>query len=174
MNLIWATATTAADVTAQLAWVHRRQKNRAGSSDVKLRPAPRRPGAGCWPDRSRPKCSRDSVSIIAIAIGSGATATGLVATGAAASTANGGAAFGDGAVATGSWAGSPRIWCWRDHSAGRSARRTTPMPCGRRPSIPALTKKPAVSGLFRRVSTHQFAAFQATCSDDRTAGWQVA
>jgi hypothetical protein len=43
------------------------------------------------------------------------------------------------------------------------------MPCGRRPSIAALTKKPAVSGLFRRVSTHQFAAFQATCSDDRTA-----
>jgi hypothetical protein len=30
------------------------------------------------------------------------------------------------------WAGSPSIWCWRDHSAGRSARRTTPMPCGRR------------------------------------------
>ena len=41
------------------------------------------------------------------------------------------------------WVGSPSIWCWRDHSAGRSARRTTPMPCGRRPSIAALTSSGA-------------------------------
>ena len=34
-------------------------------------------------------------------------------------------------------AGSPSIWCCRDHSAGRSTRRTTPMPCGSRPSIAA-------------------------------------
>jgi hypothetical protein len=40
-------------------------------------------------------------------------------------------------------AGSPSIWCWRDHSAGRSARRITPMPCGSRPSIAALTRSGA-------------------------------
>ena len=34
----------------------------------------------------------------------------------------------------------PRIRRWRDHSAGRSARRVTPMPWGSRPSIAALTR----------------------------------
>ena len=37
----------------------------------------------------------------------------------------------------------PGIWCWRDHSAGRSQRRATPMPRGRRPSITALTRSGA-------------------------------
>jgi hypothetical protein len=47
---------------------------------------------------------------------------------------------------------SPSIWCWRDHSAGRSARRTTPMPCGSRPSIAALTRSGAgkASEIFPR------------------------
>ena len=40
-------------------------------------------------------------------------------------------------------AGSPSIGCWRDHSAGRSARRVTPMPCGSRPSMAALTRSGA-------------------------------
>ena len=36
-------------------------------------------------------------------------------------------AVGRDSVRMGSYcAGSPSIWCWRDHSAGRSARRTTP------------------------------------------------
>ena len=35
------------------------------------------------------------------------------------------------------------IWCWRDHSAGRSTRRVTPMPWGSRPSIAARTRSGA-------------------------------
>ena len=34
---------------------------------------------------------------------------------------------------------SPSIACWRDHSAGASRRRATPMPRGNRPSIAAFT-----------------------------------
>src|ERR1017187_10601120 len=34
----------------------------------------------------------------------------------------------------------PNIWLWRDHSADRSQRRTTPIPCGSLPSIAALTR----------------------------------
>jgi hypothetical protein len=34
----------------------------------------------------------------------------------------------------------PRIWCCSDHSAGKSARRVTPMPRGSRPPIAALTR----------------------------------
>jgi hypothetical protein len=53
-------------------------------------------------------------------------------------------AVGRDSVRMGSYcAGSPSIWCWRDHSAGRSARRTTPMPCGSRPSIAALMRSGA-------------------------------
>ena len=37
----------------------------------------------------------------------------------------------------------PSIRRWRDHSAGRSARRVTPMPWGSRPSIAALTRSGA-------------------------------
>ena len=37
----------------------------------------------------------------------------------------------------------PSIRCWRDHSAGISQSRTTPIPCGRRPSIAALTRSGA-------------------------------
>src|SRR3984893_3779322 len=36
--------------------------------------------------------------------------------------------------------GSPSIWCWRDHSAGMSARRATPMPRGSRPAMAAFTR----------------------------------
>ena len=38
---------------------------------------------------------------------------------------------------------SPRMRCWRDHSAGSSQSLATPMPCGRRPSIAALTRSGA-------------------------------
>jgi hypothetical protein len=37
----------------------------------------------------------------------------------------------------------PSIWCCFDHSAGKSARRATPMPRGSRPSIAALTRSGA-------------------------------
>ena len=37
----------------------------------------------------------------------------------------------------------PNIWCCRDHSAGRSQRRATPMPRGSRPSMAALTRSGA-------------------------------
>ena len=37
----------------------------------------------------------------------------------------------------------PSIRCWRDHSAGRSLSRTTPIPCGSRPSMAALTRSGA-------------------------------
>ena len=40
-------------------------------------------------------------------------------------------------------AARPSIWCWRDHSAGKSARRATPMPCGSRPSMAAVTRSGA-------------------------------
>ena len=40
-------------------------------------------------------------------------------------------------------AARPSIWCWRDHSAGKSARRATPIPCGSRPSMAALTRSGA-------------------------------
>ena len=40
-------------------------------------------------------------------------------------------------------AARPSIWCWRDHSAGKSARRATPMPCGSRPSMAAMTRSGA-------------------------------
>jgi hypothetical protein len=36
--------------------------------------------------------------------------------------------------------GSRSIWCWRDHSAGMSARRATPMPRGSRPAMAAFTR----------------------------------
>jgi hypothetical protein len=39
--------------------------------------------------------------------------------------------------------GRPSIWCWRRHSAGRSARRATPIPRGSRPAIAALTRSGA-------------------------------
>ena len=39
--------------------------------------------------------------------------------------------------------GRPSIWRWRDHSADRSASRATPMPCGSRPSMAALTRSGA-------------------------------
>ncbi len=37
----------------------------------------------------------------------------------------------------------PRMWCWRDHSAGSSQSLATPMPCGRRPSMAARTRSGA-------------------------------
>ena len=40
-------------------------------------------------------------------------------------------------------AARPSIWCWRDHLAGKSARRATPMPCGSRPSMAAVTRSGA-------------------------------
>jgi hypothetical protein len=39
--------------------------------------------------------------------------------------------------------GSPSIWCCRDHSAGMSARRATPMPRGSRPAMAAFTRSGA-------------------------------
>lgn len=39
--------------------------------------------------------------------------------------------------------GRPRIWCCLDHSAGKSARRAKPIPCGSRPSIAALMRSGA-------------------------------
>src|SRR6516162_984653 len=40
-------------------------------------------------------------------------------------------------------AGRPSIWCCRDHSAGKSVRRATPIPRGSRPSMAALTRSGA-------------------------------
>jgi hypothetical protein len=40
-------------------------------------------------------------------------------------------------------AARPSIWCWRDHAAGKSPRRATPMACGSRPSMAALTRSGA-------------------------------
>ena len=40
-------------------------------------------------------------------------------------------------------AGRPSIRCCCDHSAGRAARRVTPIPCGSRPSMAALTRSGA-------------------------------
>jgi hypothetical protein len=37
----------------------------------------------------------------------------------------------------------PSMRCWRDHSAGNSQSRGTPMPCGKRPSIAAVTRSGA-------------------------------
>ena len=40
-------------------------------------------------------------------------------------------------------AGRPSNWYWRDHSAGKSVRRATPIPQGSRPSMAALTRSGA-------------------------------
>jgi len=40
-------------------------------------------------------------------------------------------------------AARPSIWCWRDHSAGKSARRATPIPCVSCPSMAAVTRSGA-------------------------------
>ena len=58
---------------------------------------------------------------------------------------------------------SPSIWRRRDHSAGRSARRATPIPWGSRPSIAALTRLGArnasemVMLIFRTLHPSRFA-----------------
>ena len=47
-------------------------------------------------------------------------------------------------------AARPSIWCWRDHSAGKSARRATPIPCGSRPSMAAVTRSGSALGRVMR------------------------
>ena len=55
----------------------------------------------------------------------------------------------------------PSIWCWRDHSAGKSARRATPIPCGSRPSMAAVTRSGAGSALGREMRRDREGGVQA-------------
>jgi hypothetical protein len=64
-------------------------------------------------------------------------------------------------------AGRPSIWCCRDHSAGRSVRRATPIPWGSLPSMAALTRSGARKGseivmlIFRALHRSRFAMLSA-------------
>ena len=60
-------------------------------------------------------------------------------------------------------AGRPSIWRWRDHSAGRSRRRATPIPCGSRPSMAALTRSGARKASEIVMLTFRDAAALALC-----------
>jgi hypothetical protein len=70
---------------------------------------------------------------------------------------------GDSVRMLGQCQGRRSIWCCRDHSGGRSVRRATPMPCGSRPSMAALTRSGArkaseiVMFILRMLQSSRFA-----------------
>jgi hypothetical protein len=67
-------------------------------------------------------------------------------------------------------AGRPSIWCCRHHSTGKSVRRATPMPCGSRPSMAALTRAGARNAseivilIFRALQRSRLAMLSAVAA----------